>query len=83
MPLYFILQSRRKKIEGDILVKLMILLASFMFIQFIYHIVGALNFRLFSKGILEPMSAIALTIFAIIYFISVKKIKREKEEARI
>ena len=61
----------------------MILLASFMFIQFIYHIIGTINFKLFSKGILEPMSAVALTIFAIIYFISVKKIKREKEEVRI
>lgn len=77
------MQSRRKKIEGDILVKLMILLASFMLIQFIYHIVGTMDFKLFSKGILEPMSAVALTIFAIIYFISVKKTKREKEEARI
>jgi hypothetical protein len=42
-----------------------------------------MDFKLFSKGILEPMSAVALTIFAIIYFISVKKTKREKEEARI
>jgi hypothetical protein len=42
-----------------------------------------MNFKLISKGILEPMSAVALTIFAIIYFISVKKIKREKEETRI
>lgn len=83
VPIYFILQSRRKKIEGDILVKLMMFLASFMLIQFIYHIVGALNFKLFSKGILEPISAVALTIFAIIYFISVKKVKREKKEANV
>lgn len=83
VPLYFILQSRRKKIEGSSLVKLMILLASFMFIQFIYHITGGLNFKLLSKGILEPISAVVLTMFAIIYFISIKKIKREKEEAKI
>jgi hypothetical protein len=77
------LQSRRKKIEGDILVKLMILLASFMLIQFIYHIAGTMNFKLFSLGMLEPMSAVALIILAIIYFVSVKKIKKEKEETRI
>jgi len=54
-----------------------------MFIQFIYHITGGLNFKLLSKGILEPISAVVLTMFAIIYFISIKKIKREKEEAKI
>jgi hypothetical protein len=83
IPIYFILKSRSKKIEGDILVKLMLLLASFMLIQFIYHVAGTLDLKLLTKGILEPISAIVLTIFAIIYFFSMRKIKREEEEASI
>ena len=83
IPIYFILKSRSKNIEGDILVKLMILLASFMLIQFIYHVAGTLDLKLLSKGILEPISAIVLTIFAIIYFFSMRKIKREEKEASI
>ena len=61
----------------------MILLASFMLIQFIYHVAGTLDLKLLSKGILEPISAILLTIFAIIYFFSMRKIKREEKEASI
>lgn len=88
VPIYFILKSRSKKFEGDILVndilvKIMMLFASFMLIQFIYHIAGMLNLKLLSKGILEPVSAVALTIFAIIYYFSLKKMKRKEEEASI
>ena len=83
IPIYFILKSRSKKIEHDIVVKLMMLFAGFMVIQFIYHIAGMLNLKLFSKGILEPISAVALTIFAIIYYFSIKKMKRKEEEASI
>ena len=83
VPIYFILKSRSKKIEGDILVKIMMVFASFMLIQFIYHIAGMLNLKLLSKGILEPVSAVALTIFAIIYYFSLKKMKRKEEEASI
>lgn len=61
----------------------MVLLASFMLIQFIYHVAGTLDLKLLSKGILEPISAIVLTIFAIIYFFSMRKIKREEKEASI
>ena len=83
VPIYFILKSRSKKVEGDILVKLMILLASFMLIQFIYHIMGTFDLKLLSKGILEPISAVVLTTFAIIYFLSLRKVKREEEKASI
>jgi hypothetical protein len=54
-----------------------------MLIQFIYHIAGMLNLKLLSKGILEPISGVALTIFAIIYYFSIKKMKRKEEEASI
>ena len=80
VPIYFILMSRNQKIGSDLLVKLMIILASFMLIQFIYHVVGMLDLKILSKGILEPLSAVAMTIFAIFYFFSIKKTSREKEE---
>jgi hypothetical protein len=60
VPIYFILMSRNQKIGSDLLVKLMLILASFMLIQ--------------------PLSAVAMTIFAIFYFFSIKKTSREKEE---
>lgn len=80
VPIYFILMSRNQKIGCDLLVKLMIILASFMLIQFSYHVVGMLDLKILSKGILEPLSAVAMTIFAIFYFFSIKKTSREKEE---
>lgn len=80
VPIYFILMSRNQKIGSDLLVKLMIILASFMLIQFSYHVVGMLDLKILSKGILEPLSAVAMTIFAIFYFFSIKKTSREKEE---
>jgi hypothetical protein len=80
VPIYFIFKSRNQKIGSSILVKLMVILASFMLIQFIYHIVGILDLKILSKGILEPLSAVALTIFAIFYFFSIKKIGRGQKE---
>lgn len=80
VPIYFILKSRNQNIRNDILIKLMILLASFMLIQFVYHVAGMLDQKIFSKGILEPLSAVALTIFAISYFFSIKKIGRGQKE---
>jgi hypothetical protein len=38
-----------------------------------------LDLELFSKAILEPLSAIAMTIFAIFYFFSIKKISKGEE----
>jgi len=44
---------------------------------------GTLDLKLLSKGILEPISAVVLTTFAIIYFLSLRKVKREEEKASI
>ena len=53
-----------------------------MLIQFIYHVAGMLDLKILSKGILEPLSAVAMTIFAIYYFFSLKKISREEEKKK-
>ena len=81
VPIYFIVKSRNQKIGSDLLVKLMILLGIFMLIQFIYHVVGMFDLKILSKGILDPLSAVAMTLFSIYYFFSLKKTSRgEKEE---
>jgi uncharacterized membrane protein YfcA len=80
--MYFIVKSRNEKITSDLLVKLMMLLGIFMLIQFIYQVVGVYDLKILSKGILEPLSAVAMTIFAIYYFFSLKKISREEEKRK-
>ena len=82
VPLYFIVKSRNEKIGSNLLVKLMMLLCVFMLIQFIYHVAGMYDLKILSKGILEPLSAVAMTIFAIYYFFSIKKISREEKSER-
>ena len=82
VPIYFIVKSRNEKFGSDLLVKLMILIASFMLIQFIYHVAGMYDLKILSKGILEPLSAVAMTIFAIYYFFSIKKISSEEKSER-
>ena len=85
VPIYFIFKSRNQKIGSSILVKLMVILASFMLIQFIYHTVAILDLKILSKGILEPLSAVVITILSVYYFRSTKKIKMggEKKEASL
>jgi hypothetical protein len=82
VPIYFIAKSRHQKFGSDLLLKLMILLASFMVIQFIYHVAGMFDLMILSKGIHEPLSAMAMAMFAIYYFFSIKKIKMGEKEER-
>ena len=82
VPIYFVAKSRHQKVGSDLLIKLMILLASFMLIQFIYHVAGMFDLKILSKGILEPLSAMAMAMFAIYYFLLIKKIKMGEKEER-
>lgn len=82
VPIYFIVKSRNEKIGSDHLVKLMMLLGIFMLIQFIYHVAGMYDLKILSKGILEPLSAVAMTIFAVYYFFSIKTINREEKKEK-
>ena len=82
VPVYFIAKSRHQKFGSDLLLKLMILLSSFMFIQFIYHVAGMFDLKILPKGILEPLSGMAMAMFAIYYFFSIKKIKMGEKEER-
>ena len=79
--MYFIVKSRNEKIGSDLLVKLMTLLGIFMLIQFIYHVACMYDLKILSKGIPEPLSALAMALFAIYYFFSIKNINMgEKKE---
>ncbi len=58
---------------------LTIVLAAFVIMQGIYHLVGALGFGLLAKGLLEPLSFGILLLFGIIYLINRSKAKEVKE----
>jgi hypothetical protein len=49
-------------------------------LQVIYHIVGALGFRLLAKGFLEPLSLAALLLFGVMYLISTLKTKKQQQQ---
>jgi len=57
------------------------LLLSFILIQGIYHVAGVVGFGLLAKGILEPVSIIALLSFAGIYLLYAST-KRKMTELR-
>ena len=56
-----------------------ILLVSFILIQGVYHFAGTIGFRLFAKGLLEPLSIMVLLSFGILYLIGVQKERRLHE----
>ena len=58
---------------------LTIILAGFVLMQAIYHVIGALGFSLLSKGILEPLSFVILLFFGVIYLVSKIRTKSEEE----
>ena len=81
VPVYFILKL--KNINNDNgkrhLRNMTILLVSFILIQGVYHIAGTIGFRLFAKGLLEPLSIMVLLSFGILYLIGVLKERRLHE----
>ena len=80
IPAYFILKSRNSINNNNNLRKLTIILIGFILLQVIYHIVGALGFRLLAKGFLEPLSIAALLLFGVMYLISTLKKKQQQQE---
>ena len=77
IPAYFILKSRNSINNNNNLRKLTIILIGFILLQVIYHIVGALGFKLLAKGFLEPLSMAALLLFGVMYLISTLKTKQQ------
>jgi Ca2+/Na+ antiporter len=82
IPAYFILKSRNSINNNNNLRKLTIILIGFILLQVIYHIVGALGFRLLAKGFLEPLSMAALLLFGVMYLISTLKTKNNNNNRR-
>ena len=82
IPAYFILKSRNSINNNNNLRKLTIILIGFILLQVIYHIVGALGFRLLAKGFLEPLSIAALLLFGVMYLISTLKTKKQQQQEK-
>ncbi len=84
IPAYFILKSRNSinNDDNNHLRKLTIILIGFILLQVIYHIVGALGFRLLAKGFLEPLSIAALLLFGVMYLISTLKTKKQQQQEK-
>jgi|SRR3954462_5197264 hypothetical protein len=82
IPIYFILKLRNTNHSSTKhLTHIIILLLSFILIQGIYHVAGVVGFGLLAKGILEPLSIIALLSFAGIYLLYAST-KRKMTELR-
>lgn len=74
VPFYFILKSRKTiNRNKKYLETISILLVSFILMQVIYHIVATFGFKLLAKGILEPLSILALLFFGLSYFQNILK----------
>ncbi len=84
IPVYFILKSRKSlDSNNDNLLRLTIVLVSFILLQVFYHIAGIAGFRLLAKGLLEPLSMAALLVFGIIYIISIWNAKRQRQQQEL
>jgi hypothetical protein len=81
VPVYFILKSKNTNNDNGKrhLRNMTILLVSFILIQGVYHFAGTIGFRLFAKGLLEPLSIMVLLSFGILYLIGVLKERRLHE----
>ena len=81
VPVYFILKLKNTNNDNDKkhLRNMTILLVSFILIQGVYHFAGTIGFRLFAKGLLEPLSIMVLLSFGIFYLIGVLKERRLHE----
>ena len=81
VPVYFILKLMNANNDNGKrhLRSMTILLVSFILIQGVYHIAGTIGFRLFAKGLLEPLSIMVLLSFGILYLIGVLKERRLHE----
>ena len=81
VPVYFILKLKNTNNDNDKkhLRNMTILLVSFILIQGVYHFAGTIGFKLFAKGLLEPLSIMVLLSFGILYLIGVLKERRLPE----
>lgn len=83
VPVYFILKLKNTNNDNGNgkrhLRNMTILLVSFILIQGVYHFAGTIGFKLFAKGLLEPLSIMVLLSFGILYLIGVLKERRLHE----
>jgi hypothetical protein len=78
VPIYFLVKSRNG-VKNNPLRKVTLILAGFLIAQGAYHAAGIFGFHLLSKVILEPLSAAVLVLVALLYFLTIKGISRQKQ----
>lgn len=83
VPVYFLFKLKNTNNDNGNgkrhLRNMTILLVSFILIQGVYHFAGTIGFRLFAKGLLEPLSIMVLLSFGILYLVGVLKERRLHE----
>lgn len=69
IPIYFVIKLDKNKqdIKNKRLRNVTILLVVFVLIQGFYHIVSIMGWKIWAKGMMEPLSIIALIFFGFAY----------------
>lgn len=78
IPIYFILKLNKNKRDNKNkrLKDITIFLVAFVLIQGIYHIASIFGLNMWAKGVIEPLSIIALIFFGLIYLLEMIREKR-------
>lgn len=73
IPIYFILRLYKNKGDkkNNRLINITTLLVVFVLIQGIYHIISIFGLNVWAKGVIEPLSIIALIFFGFIYLLEI------------
>lgn len=78
IPIYFFqkLDNNKTDIKNRRLRTITIFLTAFILVQGIYHITNILELNFIAKGILEPLSIIALIFFGILFLVEIIREKK-------
>lgn len=79
IPIYLLSIKRKYNNGNNRFLNLTIMLAAFIIMQGIYHLVSALGFSLIAKGVLEPLSFGILVLFGVLFLISKTRTKHEEK----
>lgn len=79
IPIYltFIAKAKMSN-DNNHFKRLLVVLASFVLMQGIYHVVNLFGYKILAKGILEPISFGILIFFGVFYFINKTRSRSEE-----
>ena len=84
IPIYFFvkLDKNKQDTKNKRLRNITLLLVVFILIQGFYHIASILGWKIWAKGVMEPLSIIALISFGFAYLIEIMR-ERNTNKSRI